>query len=200
MKPEIPNPAGKVVYIRYMASLRCKLAAKSEMEKLGIKHSISVHGAIQFTNEFTQEQFDLLDRNLRKHGMILLDEHHSVIIDKIINQVIEVIHYSDELPGYRYNEIINENIGDQDMSVLKIFSDVKGITILHFIILQKVERIKEMLLYEDVSLSEIAEKLRYKNERFLFAQFKKYTGLTPEYFKELKKQRESIREQMKITG
>jgi YesN/AraC family two-component response regulator len=82
-------------------------------------------------------------------------------------------------------------------SVLQIFSDVQGISILHFIILQKIERIKEMLLYEDFTLSEIAQKLHYKNEQYMIAQFKKFTGLYPQYFIELKAQRERIRKQTK---
>jgi YesN/AraC family two-component response regulator len=195
MKPETPNNTGKKIYIRFMASLRCKMIAKSEMQKLGIKHSVSVHGAIQFTDECTQEQFRLLDRNLRKYGMALLDERHSSIIDKIINEIIEVIHYSDELPRYRYAEIINENIGGGDISVLQIFSDVKGVSVLHFIVLQKIERIKEMLLYEELSLAEITKKLFYKNEPFMIAQFKKYTGLPPEYFMKIKSERDRLRAQ-----
>ncbi|MFU8859015.1 MAG: helix-turn-helix domain-containing protein [Cyclonatronaceae bacterium] len=193
MKHEIPNNAGKKLYIRFMASLRCKMIVKAEMQKLGIKHSVSVHGAIQFTNECTQEQFTLLDHNLRKYGMTLLDERRSSMIDKIINEIIEVIHYSDELPRYRYAEIINENIGGADISVLQIFSDVKGVSVLHFIVLQKIERIKEMLMYEELSLAEITEKLSYKNETFMIAQFKKYTGLSPEYFMKMKSERDRLR-------
>lgn len=195
MNPETPNTDGKKIYIRYMTSLRCKMAAKSEMQKLGISYSISLHGAIQFTGECTKEQFSMLDRNLRKHGMVLLDERHSLIIDKIIDEIIEVIHYSDELPRYRYAEIIQENIGNGDISVLQIFSDVQGLSVLQFIILQKIERIKEMLLYEELNLTEIAERLRYKNEQFMIAQFKKHTGLYPAYYIELKSHRENIRKQ-----
>lgn len=178
-----------------MTSLRCKMAARSEMQNLDIPFSVSLHGAIQFTDECTTEQFKMLDQKLRKHGMSLLDERHSSIIDKIINEIIEVIHFSDELPRYRYAEIINEDIRGGDASVLQIFSDVQGISVLQFIVLHKIERIKEMLLYEDVTLTEIADKLFYKNVHFMNAQFKKHTGLSPVYFSELKSQRENIRRQ-----
>lgn len=194
MNPETANSDGKKIYIRYMTSLRCKMIAKSEMQKLGLSYSVSLHGAIQFTDECTQEQFDMLDRNLRKHGMKLLDERHSAIIDKIINEIIEVIHHSDELPRYTYSEIIQDNTGNGDVSILQIFSDVQGLSVLQFIILQKIERIKEMLLYEEMDLTEIADKLYYKNKQVMTAQFKKHTGLTPGYFKELKSHRNSIRE------
>jgi AraC-like DNA-binding protein len=193
MKAEIPNTDGKKIYIRFMTSLRCKMAARSEMEKLGMSYSISLHGAIQFTGECTKEQFSMLDRNLRKHGMALLDETRSLIIDKIIDEIIQVIHYSDELPRYRYSEIIQGNIGKGDISVLQIFSDVQGLSVLQFIILEKIERIKEMLLYEEYNLAEIAGKLYYKNEHTMNAQFKKHTGLSPGYFRELKSRRDSIR-------
>ena len=195
MKPETPNTDGKTIYIRYMTSLRCKMVARSEMEKLDIDHSVSIHGAIQFTDECTQEQFDMLDRNLRKHGMKLLDERHSSIIDKIINEIIDVIHYSDELPRYKYEEIIQDKIGGREISILQLFSDVQGLSVLQFIVLQKIERIKEMLLYEELNLTEIAEKLYYKNEQFMIAQFKKHTGLSPVYFTDLKLHRENIRKQ-----
>ncbi|MCA1801657.1 MAG: helix-turn-helix domain-containing protein [Rhodothermaceae bacterium] len=197
MKPELINTSGKKIYIRYMTSLRCKMAARSEMQKLGIEYSVSIFGAIQFTDECTQEQFDMLNKNLRKHGLALLDERQSSIIDKIINEIIEVIHYSDELPRYKYAELLHENIGNGETSFLQLFSDVQGISVLHFIILQKIERIKEMLLYEDFTLSDIAQKLYYKNEQSMTAQFKKFTGLYPQYFIDLKAHRERIRKRTK---
>lgn len=178
-----------------MTSLRCKMAARSEMQKLDMNFSVTLNGAIQFTDECTDEQLKMLDQNLRKHGLALLDERHSSIIDKIINEIIEVIHFSDELPKYKYTEIIHENKKGEDISVLQIFSDVQGISVLQFIVLHKIERIKEMLIYEDVTLTEIADKLSYKNVHFMNAQFKKHTGLTPAYFLELKSQRDNIRRQ-----
>jgi YesN/AraC family two-component response regulator len=165
------------------------LRLREELGKTGLKYSISPHGAIEFLEEVRQDQLDELKKNLLKSGLVLLDENDSKLIDRIINTVIEVIHYSDELPNLSFEDIIGKRLGSESDEILKIFSDVKGISIIQFIVLQKIERVKELLLYDDLSLAEISEKLRYKNEQYLIAQFKKYTGLSPTYFKELRKER-----------
>lgn len=184
----------KKLYVKYMVSLRCKLIVKDELKKLDIKYSISVHGAIVFLQPITDYRLNELNQNLQKSGLVLLDEPNSLLIDKIINTIIEVIHYSDELPKVNFADVISDKFGSDNESILKIFSDVKGMSVMQFIILQKVERIKELLLYEELTLKEMADKLYYKNEDFLVAQFKKHTGLTPAYFKELKKERLNLSE------
>ena len=180
------------LYVRYMVSLRCKLIVKDQLKKLNIKYSISVHGAINFLELVTDYRLNELGRNLKSHGLILLNEVESLLIDKIINTIIEVIHYSDELPKVNFEDIIALKIGNENESILKIFSEVTGMSVLQFIVFQKIERAKEMLLYEDLSLPEISEKLNYKNQELFTTQFGKLTGLTPDYFRELKKQRASI--------
>ncbi len=165
---------------------------KEELEKANFKYSISPHGAVEFLGDITQSQLEELNKNLLKSGLELLDENNSMLIDRIINTVIEVVHYSDQLPKLRFEDIIGKNLNSKNESILKIFSDVKGISIMQFIVLQKVERVKELLLYDDLSLAGIAEKLRYKNEHYLIAQFKKYTGLSPDYFKKLRNERMNI--------
>lgn len=184
----------KKLYVKYMVSLRCKLIVKEELKKLDIKYSISVHGAIIFLEAITEYRLNELNQNLQKSGLVLLDESNSLLIDKIINTIIEVIHYSEELPKVEFADVISDKFGSENESILKIFSDVKGMSVMKFIIIQKVERIKELLLYEDLTLQQIAEKLYYKNEDLLIAQFKKYTGLTPAYFKELKEVRKNLSE------
>lgn len=165
---------------------------KEELGKAGLKYAISPHGAIEFFEGTTKAQIEELNRNLKKSGLELLAPSESMLVDRIINTVIEVIHYSDELPDLSFEDIIGKSLGMGRESILKIFSDVKGISIMQFIILQKIERVKELLLYEDLSLAEISEKLRYKNEHYLIAQFKKYTGLSPSYFRQLGSERMSV--------
>lgn len=179
-------------YVKYMVSLRCKMILKEELNKAGLTYSISPHGAIDFHNGITQVQFEKLNRNLLKSGLEVLDEIDSLLIDRIINTVIEVIHYSDQLPNLSFKDIIGKSLGSENESILEIFSDVKGISIMQFIILQKIERAKELLLYEDLPISEIADRLRYKNEHYLIAQFKKYTGLSPTYYKSIKEKRMGV--------
>lgn len=180
--------ARKKYYVKFMVSLRCERIVRSELEKLEIRHKVS-DNAIELNGDVTQVRLDALKKNLKKSGMVLLDEGDSMLIDRIITSVDEVIHTSDRLPDISYDEIINKRIVLGTEFVLKIFSEVKGISILHYIVLQKIERVKELLLYSDLSLPEIASLLRYKNEDLLTAQFKKFSGLTPEYFLEIKKKR-----------
>lgn len=179
-------------YVKYMVCLRCKLILKDELGKANIKYSITPHGAIEFCEEPTQPQLQELNRRLLKSGLELLGENDSMLIDRIINTVIEVIHHSDQLPNLSFEDIIGKSLGSENESILKIFSDVKGISIMQFIIFQKIERVKELLLYEDLSLAEIAEKLRYKNEHYLIAQFKKYNGQSPTYLKKTRNERMNV--------
>lgn len=186
--------AGKKLYVKYMVSLRCKIIVKSEMENLGLIYKISPHGAIEFVEGIPEGHYDLLKKNLKKSGMVLLSENESMLIDKIINTIVEVIHYSDRLPKLNFRDLINEHAVSGEESILKIFSDVKGMSLLQFIVIQKIERAKELLLYDDMTLTEITELLNYKNKHYLFAQFKKITGLTPSDFIRLKKERMEIAE------
>ncbi|HAC15405.1 MAG TPA: AraC family transcriptional regulator [Bacteroidetes bacterium] len=189
---------GKRLYIKFMVSMRCKLIVKSELEKLALNYKFSPHGAIEFLDGLSQEQQSILKNNLSKSGLILLSESESKLIDRIINTIVELIHYSDILPRVDYSEVISEHAILGEESILKIFSDVKGMSILQFIVVQKVERVKELMLYNDISLSEIAELLNYKNQFYLIAQFKKITGLTPSDYKNIKLERMKIVEKYKL--
>jgi AraC-like DNA-binding protein len=184
--------ANMKLYVRYMVSLRCKMIVKDELKKLDIKHVLLPYGAIEFLDELPNKKFNDLKSNLRKSGLDLLDNRESKLVDRIIITIIEVIHYFDELPKLSYAEIICKNLGEANESVLKIFSEVVGMSVIQFIVHHKIDRIKELLLYDELSLPEIANMLNYKSEEKLSAQFKKYTGLTPEYFIGLKKERSTI--------
>ena len=181
--------ANMKLYVRYKVSLRCKMIVRDELDKLGIKYSFSPHGGIEFLEGVTEEDLNTLKRNLWGSGLDLLDIQESKLVDRIITTIIEVVHYSDKLPKLTYTEIIAQNLDEANQSVLKIFSEVMGMSVIQFIVIQKVERIKELFLYDDVPLSEMTDILRYKSEQHLIAQFKKVTGLTPSFFKQLKQKR-----------
>jgi YesN/AraC family two-component response regulator len=180
--------ARKKLYVKYMVSLRCEGIVKAELGKLGIRHKVSDH-AIVFYEDVALVRLDALKKNLEKAGIELLDEDDSMLIDRITTSVNEVIHASERLPNISYDEIINKEIALGSDYVLKIFSDVMGVSILHYIVMQKIEKVKELLLYSDFTLPEIANSLRYKNENLLVAQFKKFTGLSPFFFQEIKRNR-----------
>ncbi|MDA3613518.1 helix-turn-helix domain-containing protein [Polluticaenibacter yanchengensis] len=177
------------LYIKYMVSLRCKMMVKSELEKLGL-HYVNVDlGMIEILENITTEQRMQLKANLLKSGLELLDDKKSILIEKIKNVIIEMIHYSDELPTENYSDYISGKLGYDYTYLANTFSEVKGITIQQFIIVHKIERVKELLLYNELNLTEISYKLHYSSVAHLSNQFKKVTGLSPSFYKHLKQKR-----------
>lgn len=177
------------IYIKYMVSLRCKMVVKQELQKLGL-HYVNVDlGTIEILENITDHQRDQLRENLKVYGLELLDDKRKIIIEKIKSVIIEMIHYSDEMPKVNYSDYISEKLGYDYTYLANTFSEVKGITIQHFIILNKIEKVKELLLYDELNLTEISFKLHYSSVSHLSNQFKKITGLTPSYYKKLKEKR-----------
>ena len=179
------------LYIKYMVSLRCKMVVIEELKKLGLKYVTLELGMVELQEAITPYQHDQLKKNLLKAGLVVLDDKKSILIEKIKNVIIEMVHYEDELPDVNYSEYISDKL-DLDYTYLSnIFSEVKGITIQQFIILQKVEKIKELLLYDELNITEISYKLNYSSVSHLSNQFKKITGLSPSFFKKLKQKRKN---------
>ncbi|HET8864135.1 MAG TPA: AraC family transcriptional regulator [Gracilimonas sp.] len=174
------------LYIKYMVSLRCKILVKEELKKLGLYYVTVDLGTVEILENITDEQRKQLKINLSKSGLELLDDKKQILIDKIKTVIIEVIHHSDEEPVENYSDYISKRVGKDYNHLSDIFSEVKGITIQQFIIMHKIERAKELILYDELNFSEIAHKLHYSSAAHLSNQFKKVTGLTPSFFKKLK--------------
>lgn len=172
-----------------MVSLRCKMMVKEELKKLGIEYSNVDLGLVEILGDITAAQHDQLKINLAKSGLELLDDKRSILIEKIKNLIIEMVHYAVEMPNVNYSDYISEKLHYDYTYLSNIFSEVKGITIQHFIIIHKIERVKELLLYDELNLTEISYKLNYSSVAHLSNQFKKITGLSPSFFKQLKKKR-----------
>lgn len=167
------------------------MMVREELKKLGIQYAIVELGMIEILEDITPVQRKQLKENLLKSGLELLDDKKSILIEKIKNVITEMIHYSDELPHVNYSDYISEKL-DYDYTYLaNTFSEVKGITIQQFIILHKIERIKELLIYDELNLTEIAYKMHYSSVAHLSNQFKKVTGLTPTFYKQLKDKRKA---------
>ncbi|MEP7264229.1 MAG: helix-turn-helix domain-containing protein [Bacteroidota bacterium] len=185
-----------ILYIKYMVSLRCKMMVKEELNKLGLRYISIELGTIEVLEDFSINQRQQLKENLLKSGLELLDNKKSILIEKIKNVITEMIHYSEEIPKTNYSDYISEKLGYDYTYLSNVFSEVKGITIQQFIILHKIERAKELLLYDELNLTEIAFKLHYSSVAHLSNQFKKVTGLSPSYYKSLKQKRKSNLENM----
>ena len=179
-----------------MVSLRCKIMVKEELEKLGIKYIAINLGLIDTLENITKEQRRQLSLNLSKSGLELLEDKKSILIEKIKNVITEMIHHSDELPKINYSDFISQKLEYDYTYLANTFSEVKGITIQQYIILHKIERVKELILYDELSLSEISYKLHYSSPAHLSYQFKKVTGLTPSFFKKMKQKRNRNLENM----
>ncbi len=178
------------LYIKYMVSLRCKMLVKDELKKLGI-YCVSIDlGMVEIQDDVTGEQLETFAKNLKKSGLELLDDKKNILVEKIKSVIVEMIHYEDEVPKVNDSDYISEKLGYDYTYLSNTFSEVKGITIQQYIIMHKIERVKELLLYDELTLTEIAHKLHYSSVAHLSNQFKKITGLTPTYFKELKEKRE----------
>lgn len=160
-----------------------------ELKKLGLNYVFVDLGVVEIPINITLDQRNQLKKNLLKSGLELLDDKRSIIIEKIKNIIVEMIHYSDELPKVNYSDYISEKLGYDYTYLANMFSEVKGITIQQFIIIHKIERVKELLIYDELTLTEISHRLHYSSVAHLSNQFKKNTGLTPTYYKQLKNKR-----------
>jgi len=172
-----------------MVSLRCKMIVKEELRKLGIKFVVLDLGMVEILEYVSPQQMELLRAGLLRAGLELLDNKKSILIEKIKNIITEMIHYSEELPKTNFSDYISEKLGYDYTYLSNIFTEVKGMTIQHFIILNKIERAKELLLYNEMNLTEISYALHYSSVAHLSNQFKKITGLSPTFFRKLKLKR-----------
>jgi len=165
------------------------MLVKEELKKLGIGYTSVDLGMVEVQDDISDKQLEDFDRNLKKSGLELLDDKRNILVEKIKSVIVEMIHYEDEVPKVNDSDYISEKLGYDYTYMSNTFSEVKGITIQQYIILHKIERVKELLLYDELTLTEIAHKLHYSSVAHLSNQFKKITGLTPTYFKKLKEKR-----------
>lgn len=174
-----------------MVSLRCKMVVKDELEKLGFDRSIVDLGVAEILDDISVCERENLRLNLLRFGLELLEDKKSILIEQIKNVIVEMIHYADESPKINYSDYISEKLHYDYTYLSNIFSEVKGITIQQFIIIHKIEKVKELLLYDELNLTEISYRLNYSSVSHLSNQFKKITGLTPSFYKQLKQKRNS---------
>jgi AraC-like DNA-binding protein len=172
-----------------MVSIRCKIIVRQELENLGLHHTIIELGEVQIEEDISTEIKKKLSSALLKSGLELMDDKKAILIEKIKNVVVEMIHYSDDLPKTNFSDFLSKKLNYEYNYLSTLFSEVKGTTIEHFIISHKIERAKELLIYNEHSLTEIAHLLHYSSVAHLSNQFKKVTGLTPTFFKKMKHKR-----------
>lgn len=185
----ITSTAKMKLYIKYMVSLRCKLMVREELKKLGINYVVVDLGVVELLEDISQEQHEQFSKNLLKLGLELLDDNKSILVERVKNVIIEMIHYSEELPKINYSDYICEKLGYNYTYLSNLFTEVKGITLQQYIILHRIEKAKELLLYDELNISEISYRLQYSSVAHFSNQFRKITGLNPSYYKKLKQKR-----------
>ena len=172
-----------------MVSIRCKMFVKSELEKLGLGYKTVDLGEVELEENISPEKWDALRSALLVSGLVLMEDKKSILVEKIKAIIVEMIHYSDELPQVNYSVHISEKLGLNYTYLANLFAEVKGTTIEHFIITHKIEKVKELIIYDELSLTEIASLMQYSSVAHLSKQFKKITGLTPSHFRQMRNKR-----------
>ena len=173
-----------MLQIRNMESDRCITLVKNELNKLGLNYKTVELGEVELKENLSAEKLRLIDIALRNAGLELMADKKNLIIDKIKVAIHQLIFFSDNITRPNFSEYISKKVNRDYTYISNLFSSVQGVTIEKFIIAQKIERVKELLVYEELSLSDIAFKLQYSSVGHLSNQFKKVTGLTPSFFRQ----------------
>jgi AraC-like DNA-binding protein len=173
-----------VLYIKNMVSLSCKMAVKFEIEKIGL-HCIYVEsGEVQTWEDLSDEQLSKLKTALQKAGYELVNNKKNILVEKIKSAIAESVRHPNEPVKTKFSDYLSGKLNCSYRYLAKKFLETQGTTIEKHVISYKIERVKEMLLYDGLSLSEIAFRLNYSSVAHLSSQFKKVTGFTPSDFKE----------------
>jgi AraC-like DNA-binding protein len=174
-----------------MVSTRCKMAVKAALKGLGLHFILVDLGEVDIMENISSEQRGQLKVLLLESGLELMDDKRAVLIEKIKNAIVEMVHHNDELIKVNFSEYLSEKLNHDYTYLANLFSEVQGTTIEQFIISHKIERIKELIIYDELNITEIAWKMNYSSVAHLSNQFKKVTGLSPSHFKQLKDKRRS---------
>jgi AraC-like DNA-binding protein len=174
-----------------MVSNRCKLAVKEALRNLGLHFIVVDLGEVEIMETLTIGQREELKIALHSSGLELMDDKRAVLIEKIKNAIVEMVHHTNEAVKVNFSDYLSEKLNHDYTYLANLFSEVQGTSIEQFIISHKIERIKELIIYDELSITEIAWQMNYSSVAHLSNQFKKMTGLSPSHFKQLKNKRRS---------
>ncbi len=177
------------LYIKNMVCIRCQMVVKAELEKLGLNNSEVKIGEVDLPGKLKPEQLELLNIGLKKAGLVLTDDKKTILVEKTKTAIIELVHYSEDQIRVNLSDFLSEKLNYNYTYLANLFSEMNGITIEKFYLTHRIERVKELIVYDEPNLSEIALRMNYSSVVHLSNQFKKFTGLTPTHFKMLKSKR-----------
>jgi AraC-like DNA-binding protein len=179
-----------------MVCIRCQMVVKAELEKLGLKYIDVKIGEANIVEDIHPGQLQQLDEALKSSGLLLMDNKRSILVEKIKSVIIELVHYTDGQIKYNLSDYLSEKLNYDYTYLSNLFTEVKGITIEKFYLAHKIEKVKELIVYDELNITEIADKMNYSSVAHLSNQFKKITGLTPSHFKKLKNKRRGTLEEV----
>lgn len=174
------------LYIKNMVCIRCKMVVRQQLKKLSIPYTTIELGEVETIGDISALQLADFKISLVKFGLDILDDRKSLLIDKIKKVIVELVHYEDEPVKLNFSEYLSQKLNHDYTYMANLFSEVEGINVEHYLITHKIERVKELLIYDRLSLTDISYKLQYSSVAHLCNQFKKITGLTPTHFKKQK--------------
>ena len=184
------------IFIKYMVSNRCKMAAKAALKELGLHFILVDLGEVEIMENISPGQRQQLAVYLSNSGLELMDDKRGVLVEKIKKAIIEMVQHAEETIKVNFSDYLSEQLNYDYTYLSNLFSEVQGTTIEQFIIGHKIERIKDLIMYDELTISQIAWKLNYSSVAHLSNQFKKATGLSPSHFKQLKGKRQSPNEEI----
>ena len=179
-----------------MVSNRCKAAVREVLKKFGLHFMVVDLGEVEIMENLSMDQRDELKAILLDAGFELMDNRKAVLIEQIKNVIIEMVHHSKEMIKINFSDFLSEKLNHDYTYLANLFSEVQGTTIEQFIISHKIERIKELIIYDELNITEISWKMNYSSVAHLSNQFKKVTGLSPSHFKKLKEKRRNPLEEV----
>ena len=172
-----------------MVCIRCQQIVKTELEKLGLQYVDVKIGEANIIGNITSKQMEQLFASLKRSGFILMDDKKSILVEKIKSTIIELVHYTEDQIKVNLSDYLCSKLNYDYTYLANLFSEINGITIEKFYLAHKIEKVKELIVYDELNLTEIAYKMHYSSVAHLSNQFKKITGLTPSHFKKLKNKR-----------
>lgn len=187
--PRIKGRTNLKLFIKYMVSIRCKMVVKEVLKELGLHFIVVELGEVDIMETLNSEQIAKVKASLMECGLELMDDKRAVLIEKIKKVVIEMVHYASERPKTNFSDYISERLNHDYTYLSNLFSEVSGTTIEHYIIAHKIEKVKELIWYDELNLTQISYKMNYSSVAHLSNQFKKVTGLSPSHYKQLKNKR-----------
>ncbi|HEX8016266.1 MAG TPA: AraC family transcriptional regulator [Flavobacterium sp.] len=174
------------LFIKNMVCNRCILVVQNELDKLGLEASNIKLGEVSLVKDLTTKEREAIESALDPLGFQVIDDKKSRMIEKIKNVIIELVHHQDNDVKTNLSDVLSDALHNDYNYLSNLFSDIEGTTIEKYFIAQKVEKVKELLVYDELSLSEIADRMNYSSVAYLSNQFKKVTGLTPSHFKQIR--------------